>query len=89
MRSLYLSLSPVEANSSLNESNEELRMKHSGVYIFVVLFRFLQGCAIEAEIDFISGGSKTKNIKCLAGLATDRPRRYRLRLVNLGDHVER
>ena len=39
---LSCAISPVGANSPLNESNEELRMKHSGVYIFIVLYSFFK-----------------------------------------------
>ena len=42
------------ASSPLNESNDELIMKHGGVYIFIVLFCvFLlsQDYAIKGEID--------------------------------------
>ena len=71
--------------SPLNESNEELRMEH-------LCFPCFQDYAIKAEIDLhllplVFGRQKSK--QRLTQLARDRQRRYRSRLVNLGDQVER
>ena len=79
------------ANSPLNESNEELRMKQYVVFVFhsscFDFFKIMQ--SKQRQIwSYYHLSSEDQN-KCLARPARNRQRRYMSWLVNLGDQVER